>query len=94
MTNDDMVRRTIQKLSKLENSDIKEFITTDKKEKNFETEYKEIRAIKNLRKMLLNKHYNTDIKEEQIFGYSVTNFNESENLDDNNKEVNDFFSSA
>ena len=41
--------------------------------------------------MLLNKHFNTDIKEEQIFGYSVTNFNESENLDDNNKEVNDFF---
>ena len=44
--------------------------------------------------MLWNKHFKTDIKEVQIFGYSVTYFNELENLDDNNKDINDFFSSA
>ena len=31
LTNDDMIRRTIQKMSKLENSDIKELVSTNKK---------------------------------------------------------------
>jgi hypothetical protein len=50
ITNDDMVNRTIQKMSRLENSDIKELISTNKKNKNdtnkFDTENKNSKTLK------------------------------------------------
>ena len=99
LTNDDMIRRTIQKMSKLENSDIKDLISTNKKNKKeemkFDTENKNSKTLKNLREMLLNKngHNNSNLKNinELNLDYSAHNFDGSVNLDENNKDVNNFF---
>jgi hypothetical protein len=99
ITNDDMVNRTIQKMSRLENSDIKELISTNKKNKNdtnkFGTENKNSKTLKNLRDMLLNKNghnkNNNNNLPEINLEYSVNNFDGSVNLDQNNKDVDNFF---
>ena len=99
LTNDDMIRRTIQKMSKLENSDIKDLISPNKKNKKeemkFDTENKNSKTLKNLREMLLNKngHKNPNLKNitELNLDYSAHNFDGSVNLDENNKDVNNFF---
>ena len=88
LTNDDMIRRTIQKMKKLGESDIKEIITTNKKNNNknksnsiiktdnikYETENKNSKTIKNL------KNIN-----------DLNDIDNSVNLDDNNKDVDNFF---
>ena len=99
LTNDDMIRRTIQKMSKLENSDIKELISTNKKNKKddtkFDTENKNSKTLKNLREMLLNKNggkNNSNLNLNELnMDYSAHNFDGSVNLDENNKDVNNFF---
>ncbi len=99
LTNDDMIRRTIQKMSKLENSDIKELISTNKKNKKddtkFDTENKKSKTLKNLREMLLNKNggkNNSNLNLNELnMDYSAHNFDGSVNLDENNKDVNNFF---
>ena len=99
LTNDDMIRRTIQKMSKLENSDIKELISTNKKNKKddikFDTENKNSKTLKNLKEMLLNKGANKNNSNlnlnELNLDYSAQNFDGSVNLDENNKDVNNFF---
>ena len=99
LTNEDMIRRTIQKMSKLENSDIKELISTNKKNKKddtkFDTENKNSKTLKNLREMLLNKNggkNNSNLNLNELnMDYSAHNFDGSVNLDENNKDVNNFF---
>ena len=99
LTNDDMIRRTIQKMSKLENSDIKELVSTNKKNKKddtkFDTENKNSKTLKNLREMLLNKNggkNNSNLNLNELnMDYSAHNFDGSVNLDENNKDVNNFF---
>ena len=99
LTNDDMIRRTIQKMSKLENSDIKELVSTNKKNKKddtkFDTENKNSKTLKNLREMLLNKNggkNNSNLNLNELnMDYSAHNFEGSVNLDENNKDVNNFF---
>ena len=99
LTNNDMIRRTIQKMSKLENSDIKELVSTNKKNKKddtkFDTENKNSKTLKNLREMLLNKNggkNNSNLNLNELnMDYSAHNFDGSVNLDENNKDVNNFF---
>ena len=99
LTNDDMIRRTIQKMSKLENSDIKELVSTNKQNKKddtkFDTENKNSKTLKNLREMLLNKNggkNNSNLNLNELnMDYSAHNFDGSVNLDENNKDVNNFF---
>ena len=97
LTNDDMIRRTIQKMSKLDNTDIKDIISTNKKNvkdnnTKFDTENKNSKTLKNLREMLLNKGRNNNLSSSNLndlnMDYSVHN---SINLDENNKDVNNFF---
>ena len=96
LTNDDMIRRTIQKMSKLDNTDIKDIISTKKKNVKdnikFDTENKNSKTLKNLREMLLNKGKNNNLSSSNLnelnMDYSVHN---SVNVDDNNKDVNNFF---
>ena len=94
LTNDDMIRRTIQKMSKLDNTDIKELISTNKKnkkdDKKFDTENKNSKTLKNLKEMLLNKDSNNNLTGLNL-DYSVNNLDGSVNLDENNKDVNNFF---
>ena len=93
LTNDDMIRRTIQKMSKLDNTDIKELISTNKKkvkdDKKFDTENKNSKTLKNLKEMLLNK--GTNNLSGLNLDYSGNNLDASVNLDENNKDVNNFF---
>ena len=100
LTNDDMIRRTIQKMSKLENSDIKDLITPHKKSKKdeikYDTENKNSKTLKNLREMLLNRgggknNLNVENINELNLDYSAHNFDDSVNIDENNKDVNNFF---
>ena len=96
LTNDDMIRRTIQKMSKLDNTDIKDIISTNKKntkgEIKFDTENKNSKTLKNLREMLLNKGGNNNLTSSNLkdlnLEYSVQN---SVNIDENNKDVDNFF---
>ena len=96
LTNDDMIRRTIQKMSKLDNTDIKDIISTNKKntkgEIKFDTENKNSKTLKNLREMLLNKGGNNNLNSSNLkdlnLEYSVQN---SVNIDENNKDVDNFF---
>ena len=96
LTNDDMIRRTIQKMSKLDNTDIKDIISTNKKntkgEIKFDTENKNSKTLKNLREMLLNKGGNNNLNSSNLkdlnLEYSVQN---SVNVDENNKDIDNFF---
>ena len=88
LNNDNMIRRTIQKISRLNNSDIKNMISTDKKNNKkdikFDSENKNSKTLQNLREMLLNKNNN-------INNNIINNFNNENNLDNNNKDVEGFF---
>ena len=96
LTNDDMIRRTIQKMSKLDNTDIKDIISTNKKRTKddikFETENKNSKTLKNLKEMLLNKGANKNNSNlnlnELNLDYSAQN---SVINDVNNKDVDNFF---
>ena len=96
LANDDMIRRTIQKMSKLDNTDIKDIISTNKKNTKrdikFDTENKNSKTLNNLREMLLNKNANKNIASSNIndlnLDYSVHN---SVNINENNKDVDNFF---
>jgi hypothetical protein len=96
LTNDDMIRRTIQKMSKLDNTDIKDIISTNKKrtkdDLKFETENKNSKTLNNLKEMLLNKGNNKDLASNNLnelnLDYSAQN---SVINDVNNKDVDNFF---
>ena len=94
LANDDMIRRTIQKMSKLDNTDIKDILSTNKKKTKedikFDTENKNSKTLKNLRDLLLNKGSlnNTKNLNEINLDYSANN---SVILDNNNQDVNNFF---
>ena len=96
LTNDDMIRRTIQKMSKLDNTDIKDIISTNKKRTKddikFETENKNSKTLNNLKEMLLNKGNNKDLNSSNLnelnLDYSAQN---SVINDANNKDVDSFF---
>ena len=96
LTNDDMIRRTIQKMSKLDNTDIKDIISTNKKrtkdDLKFETENKNSKTLNNLKEMLLNKGNNKDLASSNLnelnLDYSAQN---SVINDANNKDVDNFF---
>ena len=96
LSNDDMIRRTIQKMSKLDNTDIKDIFETNKKKTKddikYETENRNSKTINNLKEMLLNKGKNNNLSSSNLnelnMDYSVHN---SVNVDDNNKDVNNFF---
>ena len=96
LTNDDMIRRTIQKMSKLDNTDIKDIISTNKKrtkdDLKFETENKNSKTLNNLKEMLLNKGNNKDLSSSNLnelnLDYSAQN---SVINDANNKDVDSFF---
>ena len=96
LTNDDMIRRTIQKMSKLDNIDIKDIISTNKKrtkdDLKFETENKNSKTLNNLKEMLLNKGNNKDLASSNLnelnLDYSAQN---SVINDANNKDVDNFF---
>ena len=96
LTNDDMIRRTIQKMSKLDNTDIKDIISTNKKRTKddikFETENKNSKTLNNLKEMLLNKGNNKDLASSNLnelnLDYSAQN---SVINDANNKDVDNFF---
>ena len=96
LTNDDMIRRTIQKMSKLDNTDIKDIISTNKKrtkdDLKFETENKNSKTLNNLKEMLLNKGNNKDLNSSNLnelnLDYSAQN---SVINDANNKDVDNFF---
>ena len=96
LTNDDMIRRTIQKMSKLDNTDIKDIISTNKKRTKddikFETENKNSKTLNNLKEMILNKGNNKDLASSNLnelnLDYSAQN---SVINDANNKDVDNFF---
>ena len=96
LTNDDMIKRTIQKMSKLDNTDIKDIISTNKKrtkdDLKFETENKNSKTLNNLKEMLLNKGNNKDLTSSNLnelnLDYSAQN---SVINDANNKDVDNFF---
>ena len=86
LNNDDMILRTIQKMSKLNNNDIKKIISTnkktkDKKEIQFESENKNSKTLQNLRDML----FNNDL------GVNINNKLNKNYLDNNNKDVEGVF---
>ena len=96
LSNDDMIRRTIQKMSKLDNTDIKDIFETNKKKTKddikFETENKNSKTINNLKEMLLNKGKNNNLNSSNLndlnLDYSAQN---SVINDANNKDVENFF---
>ena len=96
LSNDDMIRRTIQKMSKLDNTDIKDIFETNKKktkdEIKYETENKNSKTINNLKEMLLNKGKNNNLNSSNLndlnMDYSAQN---SVINDANNKDVENFF---
>ena len=86
LNNDDMILRTIQKMSKLNNNDIKKIISTnkktkDKKELQFESESKNSKTLQNLRDMLFNNDLEVNINNKLNKNF----------LDNNNKDVEGFF---
>ena len=99
LNNDTLIRRTIQKMSKINDSDIKKILSTnkkykDKKELQFDTENKNSKTLQNLRDMLFNKNNNTNNNlSNNINLESNSNFNylDNDNIDNNNKDVEGFF---
>ena len=84
LNNDDMIRRTMQKMSKINEGDIKDIYSTNKKgsKKNnidFNSDEKDNKALNNLREMLFNKKDGT------------SNNLLSNNFDNNEKDVEGFF---
>ena len=95
LNNDDMIRRTIQKMSKLKDSDIKNMLSTNKNNKykdelKFDTENKNSKTLENLREMLFNKNNNKTNNNINETNYNLSN-NVDNNLDNNNKDVEGFF---
>ena len=95
LNNDDMIRRTIQKMSKLKDSDIKNMLSTNKNNKykdelKFDTENKNSKTLENLREMLFNKNNNKTNNNINETNYDLSN-NVDNNLDNNNKDVEGFF---
>ena len=95
LNNDDMIRRTIQKMSKLKDSDIKNMLSTNKNNKykdelKFDTENKNSKTLENLRDMLFNKNNNKTNNNINETNYDLSN-NVDNNLDNNNKDVEGFF---
>lgn len=97
LNNDDMIRRTIQKMSKINDSDIKNIFSTNKKNKdikefNFDTENKNSKTLQNLRDMLFNKNNltNNNNLSSNINNESTNNL-DNKNIDTNNKDVEGFF---
>ncbi len=93
LTNDDMIRRTIQKIKKFGDSDIKEIIDNTNKKNNkssdikFDTENKNSKSLKNLRDILLNKNSNLN----SVNIDDINGDDNSVNVDENNKDVDNFF---
>ena len=93
LTNDDMIRRTIQKIKKFGDSDIKEIIDNTNKKNNkssdikFDTENKNSKSLKNLRDILLNKNSNLN----SVNINDINGDDNSVNVDENNKDVDNFF---
>lgn len=84
LNNDDMIRRTMQKMSKINEGDIKDIYSTNKKGSkkyniDFNTDEKDNKALNNLREMLFNKKDGT------------SNNLLSNNFDNNEKDVEGFF---
>ena len=94
LNNDDMIRRTIQKMSRLNDSDIKNIVSTNKKsnkkEINFDSDNKNSKTLQNLREMLLNKNNNTNVNDPSHIRNSENIFDDN-NTDNNNKDVDGFF---
>ena len=95
LNNDDMIRRTIQKMSKLKDSDIKNMLSINKSNKykneiKFDSENKNSKTLENLREMLFNKNNNKTKKNIKETNYDLSN-NVDNNLDNNNKDVEGFF---
>ena len=92
LTNDDMIRRTIQKMKKFGDSDIKEIIDNTNKKNNkssdikFDTENKNSKSLKNLRDILLNKNSNLN----SVNINDINGDDNSVNVDEN-KDVDNFF---
>ena len=93
LNNDDMIRRTIQKMSRLNDSDIKNIVSTNKKsnknELKFDSENKNSKTLQNLREMLLNKN-NTNANDPSHI-INSENIIDDNNTDNNNKDVDGFF---
>lgn len=95
LNNDDMIRRTIQKMSKLKDSDIKNMLSINKSNKykneiKFDSENKNSKTLENLREMLFNKNNNKTNNNIKETNYDLSN-NIDNNLDNNNKDVEGFF---
>ena len=95
LNNDDMIRRTIQKMSKLKDSDIKNMLSINKSNKykneiKFDSENKNSKTLENLREMLFNKNNNKTNNNIKETNYDLSN-NVDNNLDNNNKDVEGFF---
>ena len=94
LNNDDMIRRTIQKMSRLNDSDIKNIVSTNKKsnkkEIKFDSDNKNSKTLQNLREMLLNKNNNTNVNDPSHIMNSE-NIIDDNNTDNNNKDVDGFF---
>ena len=103
LNNDNLIKRTIQKMSKLnDGSDLKNIFSTNNKNKNkkefqFDTENKNSKTLQNLRDMLFNKNNkninNNNISSNNINNEPNSNFNyiDNDNIDNNNKDVEGFF---
>ena len=95
LNNDDMIRRTIQKMSKLKDSDIKNMLSINKSNKykneiKFDSENKNSKTLENLREMLFNKNNNKTNNNINETSNDLSN-NIDNNLDNNNKDVEGFF---
>ena len=95
LNNDDMIRRTIQKMSKLKDSDIKNMLSINKSNKykneiKFDSENKNSKTLENLREMLFNKNNNKTNNNIKETSNDLSN-NIDNNLDNNNKDVEGFF---
>ena len=97
LNNDDMIRRTIQKMSKINDSDIKNIFSTnkknkDKKEYNYDTENKNSKTLQNLRDMPFNKNNATNNNNLSNNLNNESNDKiDNKNIDNNNKDVEGFF---
>lgn len=94
LNNDDMIRRTIQKMSKINDSDIKNIVSTNKKtnkkELKFDSDNKNSKTLQNLREMLLNKNNNINANDPSN-NINSENIFDDKNIDNNNKDVDGFF---
>ena len=104
LNNDDMIRRTIQKMSRLNDSELKNIFSTNKKSTNknlnindikFDTDNKNTKTLENLREMLFNNNNNNKTTTNN---FSESNFDlsnqinlDNNNIDNNNKDVEGFF---